>query len=271
MSNNVNRWVRTDGNDSTGDGLVNSPDSAYRTINAALASVTSRFAASQQFAINIRLGIAGTYEAATINQSNNQINLLGDALNPGAYKIAGTAGYEGQVGWAVNIGNGRTNVTGIRALIDYPLPNKFSAFRIGSNVLAALNTCEIEVMTNNTAAYGVWVANSSYAAFSDKFNFIGNNRSIGVGFQGLRNSQIGNASDFAPTAYRFENLIFNATAMRLDEQSSINFVAGTTSITNVNTTGSRWRVTGLSLLQMGGFTMPGSTDGTVANGGIAVA
>ena len=41
----VDAWVRTDGNDATGDGTANSPDKAFRTIEGAWNAVGGRYAA----------------------------------------------------------------------------------------------------------------------------------------------------------------------------------------------------------------------------------
>lgn len=86
LSGDLNVWVRPDGDDGN-DGSANTPARAFRTITGAWAAVGGRYAASPAAAINIRLGIPGTYESALVGPYGGNLNIIGDPANFEAYVI----------------------------------------------------------------------------------------------------------------------------------------------------------------------------------------
>jgi hypothetical protein len=85
----IDVWIRTDGNDLTGDGSMNTADRAYRTIMGAWNGVGSRYAATPLFSINMKFGIPGDYEGAIIGPFGGTVTLTGDMNNPAGYRIHG--------------------------------------------------------------------------------------------------------------------------------------------------------------------------------------
>ncbi|PWT91744.1 MAG: hypothetical protein C5B54_04705 [Acidobacteria bacterium] len=83
----IDFWIRTDGNDETGDGTANRPDKAFRTINGCWYAVGSRYAGSPSAHIAMRLGIPGNYEAGSIGPFGATVSLTGDIHNRAAYRI----------------------------------------------------------------------------------------------------------------------------------------------------------------------------------------
>ena len=128
----LDTWIRTDGNDETGDGTANSADKAFRTINGALKKVGGRFAVSANFSIALRLGIPGTYEAGDLSGSPNRIYLIGDMANPGGYRIAGEGRANNSAAciWAYR--SNELHIHGVTLQID--MPGRNSARSRGQHV-----------------------------------------------------------------------------------------------------------------------------------------
>lgn len=80
-------YVRTDGNDTTGDGSANTAGKAFATIAAAIAYGMRNFYLTAGQYLIIQLGNAGTYAAPGDVMAPAQIR--GDPVNPQNYVVAG--------------------------------------------------------------------------------------------------------------------------------------------------------------------------------------
>ena len=85
-------WVRTDGNDATGDGSANIAAKAFATVQGALNYASTHFAFVA--ALTIRLGVVGTYDVATsaiVPSTVGSLVIQCDAANQSGYVIRGPA------------------------------------------------------------------------------------------------------------------------------------------------------------------------------------
>lgn len=85
----VTLWVRTDGNDATGDGSANTSAKAFATPAAAIAYGLSKFVFGG-FKLIVRLGNAGTYTSPGSINSPVNISILGDTANQASYILSGS-------------------------------------------------------------------------------------------------------------------------------------------------------------------------------------
>jgi len=88
MEADVDGWIRTDGNDITGDGTANTPEKAFKTINGAWDRLGRKYLPSMIYTIHLRLGIPGTYPAAHLGPYGGRIALHGNTTGTGQdYRI----------------------------------------------------------------------------------------------------------------------------------------------------------------------------------------
>lgn len=94
LNANLTLYVRTDGNDTTGDGSVNDAAHAFKTIKRALEYISQSFAIAGRY-VTIQLGIAGTYPTGstgiTIKNLPGAIIIRGDPAAPNNYVVQGPA------------------------------------------------------------------------------------------------------------------------------------------------------------------------------------
>src|SRR5262249_8549405 len=95
----IDLWVRTDGNDETGDGTRNSADRAFRTIMGAWRSVGERFMATPLFTANIKLGIPGVYESAYVGPFGSNLTISGGGYDGGNWGGGNRWDYQIQSGY----------------------------------------------------------------------------------------------------------------------------------------------------------------------------
>lgn len=91
LTGDVTLWVRTDGNDSTGDGSANTSDKAFLTPAAAIAYAAKRFYFAG-FKLIIRLGNTGTYPAPTSIGGVPAVDIIGNTSSQGSYTLQGLSG-----------------------------------------------------------------------------------------------------------------------------------------------------------------------------------
>lgn len=127
---NPTLYVRTDGNDTTGDGSANTAAKAFATIQGALTYAQNVWSLGGK-KLFIQLGNPGAY-TGFVNVANpvTGITITGDPGNPGSYVILAPSGVSGfsqvvsaqgaslaLVGVTVST-NGRTDIQGIQASYD---------------------------------------------------------------------------------------------------------------------------------------------------------
>lgn len=278
----INAWIRTDGNDITGDGTANTPDKAFKTIAGCWYATGSRFAATPSFSINMRLGIPGRYAGADIGPFGGRVSLTGDEDNPGAYIIT-------QVGgppdvwfnlWINGVSNfslgGVTLVQEKSGLNDFP-----AMLRVLTNSGCVMYNCNFDLLVDNESPNGgiIQVLSGSFTSACSSFakpvsNIIvnGNGHKIGIFVAMSMSASLEGASGLIPglsSFYRLNDVKFTGNIMLMNALSAAHW-GSCTDIISSNVTGVKYNVVENSTLNMGGRTSPGDLPGVAAYGGVFV-
>jgi len=174
----VDAWIRTDGNDTTGDGTSNDPAHAFRTIAGAWNAIGSRYAATPLFSINMRLGIPGTYGGSIIGPFGGNVTLTGDPSNPAGYRIANFYAHPVMYPslWVQAI-NGM-QINGVTFLCNTAAPNSCPGLRCISANVNTIN-CRWEVLTPNPNGYCIDIQHGGKWSTTQGINtFVGNGLQI---------------------------------------------------------------------------------------------
>lgn len=271
LTNTIDLWVRTDGDDTNGDGTANTPAKAYRTIRRAFASFASRYATSSTFSINIRLGNPGNYEAASLGNCANTINLIGNEATPQSYRILSSVeparSSDGVAVWtyAIYIENVKVNLYGVTMVLDNALLWTHG-FIGGASSVANFINCRWETPYSHPSHNCIWT--SGYVGFINTNTFAGQGHSIRAwlildGGQARSYERNTDANDSQLVKFRFEYMIFgfgvyavNAASVGLQFNSMQDIgCQGPEYYADMNATIYTWR------------NLPGNAAGTVIRGG----
>jgi len=261
----VDIWIRTDGNDTTGDGSANEASKAFRTIQGAWGRVGARYAATPLFVMNLKLGIPGTYAGAIIGPFGGGVTLSSvdpaDRLN---YKLSSIDFGNNSKGNLFFRGLAQCVVTGITFQRDVAQPFEGSITRLdNSNVI--FDRCNWDsTVANQYSTFIHCFAGSIGSTTEGSYEFNGRGLALGsivACYGGQWNGSIHiNGADFW-----YVDTNANAASMLLRELAVMSF--GKTRNHNMNTTGKMYDVTGNSVLSAWGQTMPGSIVGSSGSGG----
>jgi hypothetical protein len=260
----VNGWIRTDGNDTTGDGTANTADKAFRTIEGAYNAIGSRYAQTPGFSINLRLGIPGTYDAAHIASASNAIQLFGDVARPQDYKIKGRLSTASD-GITLNFQIcDDVTLWGVTLLIDSPSGINHIGLRCVRSTVV-VNTCRFEMTTTNPDAGFLQCADGTML-MAGVNHFLGGNGdrkffltcSLGGKYASAGNPPIYNTVHVSDA--NFDNF-FEVSDLAVVHWGPYEPVQ-----TAGPVTGPMYRIQTNSILRGGGVTIPGSTAGTVLTG-----
>lgn len=271
----VNYWVRTDGSDSSGDGSENTPGKAFRTIMHAWATGLSRYVANPELTINIRLGIPGTYDYAQFSRFPGTVGLFGDEANFAAYKLVSSP-----VNFCcVEVDQTAALIAGVCLQMDKVGPTLGTLGAMSwRGAKAVFRNCQWDQMTN-AAGGGAFVqaASSGTVNFSDQIVMDGHGNTIGAALAANGLGVIA-VSGYYPVEDQlnmtFRNMNFTLGGYQADVVSSIgvtNQLQGGVPmvvINTANTNGPKYSSIANSVIRAGGKLVPGSTAGTVSDGGV---
>lgn len=260
----VDIWIRTDGNDTTGDGGANDPARAFRTIAGAWRRVGSRYAATPLFTMNFRLGIPGTYEGAVMGPFGGNVTLNGDPANRTQYRLQSFHFGNNIYGnlWSSNV---NLSVNGITFVRDTPqgggshntvLIDKGSCFFID---------CEWDSTQANTGSTFICLRTAGTGGTA-RGDYTFNGRGLAIG--SLVRSEGGfwyGCVDGNGAIFRVNDCAFSTGGYHADNLGVINSNSLTEAPTNV--AGPKWQVTNNSILNLNGDAGFGSTVGITASGG----
>jgi hypothetical protein len=165
----IDLWVRTDGNDATGDGTRNTPDKAFRTIMGAFRSVGERFMATPLFVAHIKLGIPGTYEAAYLGPFGGGLTITGGGADGGGWGTGSrfdyninSAYYAGEARWiALGLfGINSVGLYGLTMMLNAP-GGAASTLLVGGRTNASLENCAFNAYTSNPGGWFIDIRDSS--------------------------------------------------------------------------------------------------------------
>jgi hypothetical protein len=280
MTGDIDAWVRTDGNDDTGDGTLNTPGKAFRTINGAWRKLGSLYIASPIYAINIRLGVPGEYEACQFGAYGGRVVVWGQPADPGSYVIVSQQNVGPGVGNPYSFcchANGMASLWfhGVHFnMRGYPDGTgvMMGALSIGSVTAVGYMNCLFNVVHDNPSTAVIWIKSGGqvmYHSTNEVPNgneFWGNNNRVANVVLCI-GGKYGTASGM-PTKQLFKDIRVQDVGWRATNISYVS-VDGTT-LNESNCTGPRWRVDNNSVMAVHGNKneLPGNADGSSGNGGL---
>lgn len=296
----VGFWIRTDGNDETGDGSANTPESAFRTIAGCWNVVGGRYASSPTFTIVMMLGIPGVYDGAAISGFGGNVQLIGDNTpgppgrsigwrpNRSQYRIRCNqyiGNFQWTCIWSIGVPLTCFGVTFVAQ------PSDPAAAGIGF-VLARGTTggnlvtidCDFETQISSTQGVCIdaAVGGSVMVGHSSTCNFIGNGQSIHSIWYAWDRAGITFSHAIEPEHGYVNVQNFNLLNAGVSTQKLSNVDIGGCWVTHTGCTGPRWWVHLNSTFNRWGWgppgpysptqtavlqDIPGSLAGTVSAGG----
>jgi hypothetical protein len=267
MTGDVDCWIRTDGNDLTGDGTTNTPEKAFRTINGAWLRMGKRYLPSLIYSINMRLGIPGDYEAGAIGPFGGRVALYGNPSGPGDnYRIKMTAPGVGAYNLAIN--NVTMYVENVNFLLSLGAGYEPWCVNITNGAQVWLKNC-IWTASANPAGKGgyISVAVNSSLVLQGTIDMRGGGTSIQTAIALGKNAISGGALPQSGNSLICTNTNFATAFIMCQAHSFASFeFAGSN---GSGSSGPRYLVFDLAILYMFGLTLPGSTAGTTGTGGLA--
>jgi hypothetical protein len=262
----IDCWIRTDGNDTLGDGTSNDPQHAFKTIAGAWNAVGSRYASTPLFSINMKFGIPGTYDGTIIGPFGGSVSLTGDPNNPAAYRIANFYAHPLMYPslWVQAIAG--MYITGVTFLCNTAAPNSCPALRCISANVSTVN-CRWEVLTPNPNGCCIDIQHGGKWSTSKGINtWVGNGLQIGSIWYCYDLSSIvgaylnpGERSD-----YYIDNFSVSQASLICNHLSTMSW---SQSANNINNAIGRQHIVDMnSVCSMNGRAPIGNVAGIVANG-----
>lgn len=269
----VDVWIRTDGNDVTGDGSANDPTKAFRTIGGAWDRVVRRYAVTPLFTIRMRLGIPGTYAGAQLGDFGGQIQIIGDQNNRSAYRISSV--YMGNNHWGnlmfINTSALLYGITLVRDIGGTGAPPYCVALTVVSSYCLISNT-DFDASAGNPVGGFIWVRNGG-TALTQKgtYNFYGRAMQIAYLIMATEaGTWQGSIDQIEATIHNYIDCVITGSSFQADLLGIINY-SGVLTLNSSGCTGQRYSAQANSIITMRGRTPPGTIAGAVATGGQYIA
>jgi len=264
LTGTVDGWVRTDGNDVTGDGTANSPDKAFRTLAGAYTTIASKYAASSMLTIVLRLGIPGTYEGVAIGPFGGSVYIVGDLTNPTPYKIG--ARYWTHYTDCVLFQAVNGYVEGVHLIADHSSDVADWCNLRCSNSMAWAVACNFEWTMDTPGAF-LRADYGGLCGFQQTLNFMGNGHN---GWHGIYadTSALPGSGTLAPAILNFTNCAFTQGGYCAVNLGSI--ANNSVTVTQSGCTGPRYLVQDNSVIRAVGQTLPGNAAGVTMQNGVFV-
>jgi hypothetical protein len=260
MTSDIDGWIRTDGNDATGDGTANSPDKAFRTIQGCWTEFTRRYLPSPFYTIHMRLGIPGTYESAALGPFGGKVALHGDLGNRQGYRIANGGNVPSQ---CLLITGMNLNIEGVTLVNSMSSPDPTHLHIDASSHVLCMNV-NFECSGSSGRGKFVNVTYNSSLGFSGNFDYIGNGASIVCAFLLYRLGTIYGAAGQVTETYTNMNFV---GAYAIVDALSTFAVDPSGSFSHSGCTGPKYFITANGTMQVYGRDPPGNAAGTAQYGG----
>jgi hypothetical protein len=271
IAGSVDLWIRTDGNDSTGDGSANTPDKAFATIDGAWAKAGGRYASTPLFTMNFRLGIPGTYRGGAMGPFGGNVSLTGDINAPSQYILTGRD--IGNNNWASLAATyiSEMRVSGVTLNRDAPPPySAYAAWVGGGGGRTLFDHCIFDTRQANPSSAFLNIGGGSAGCSSDT-TFYGRGLPIsallitnygglwaGGGFPG-------------PVYFDFIDCPITSVGSSMAAGGLSEIKWDTTAVLRSNNvTGPQYMVTENSIITMHGNPCPGTVAGSQSNGGLFI-
>lgn len=266
----VEGWVRTDGNDTTGDGTENTPEKAFRSIQGAWNTIGSRYAASPLLSINIRLGLPGTYDCAQIGPYGGNCGVYGDPNNRVAYRITSSPLAQPAPGggtWGLRMMSTNATLSGINLIVNNsnPMANATMCLRLDGGTYW-LDRCQFTLETSNTGGSTMIGASNCTVSTVNDCVFEGNGNAIqDVYVQQGGGGFYGNPPGIPPALWVFRNIIAQNEFYRVTDQAICTL--GNMTTQQANCIGRQYNVQTNGVFYRNGQVVPGNSPGLVGSQG----
>jgi len=266
LSGNLTIYVRSDGNDSN-NGLTNSAGGAFLTIQGAWNAIFGLYDPAG-FTITIQLGIIGTYAGAIFSGYNGAVILSGISGSESSCII----NCPGSTANVINCQMQSVNIQHCTLSYTYNSTATTEATVIcGGGGLLLIGPAVTYTCANNRA--NLW---ENYSAGAGSTIIFVNGSTTTVAGAGLRNNfattfagaLIEAGSSTVTTYFASSGTIAYTAFASADLLSSQSWGEG--NFAGFTATGARYASNRNSVIGLNGVTLPGSTAGTTANGGIAI-
>jgi hypothetical protein len=265
----VDIWIRTDGNDNTGDGSTNTAGKAFQTIQGAWNKVGSRYASTPLFTMNFKIGLPGTYAGALLGPFGGNVTLSGAAGGPASgYRL--TSRDMGNNLWCNLQISGMAQVTlqNLTFQRDVPTPAFCSPLRCNNSYIYYQN-CDFDSLVGSpTSAFINVTQGGTVGGLNGTFTF--NGRGLPIGNIVLTDSG-GNWSSCLSVLGA--NYYFNDCPAANSFASTLisTIRVQNSNLVSTNCTGPRHLSVENSIINMGGQTPPGNAAGFENWGGQYIA
>jgi hypothetical protein len=258
-------WIRTDGNDDTGDGTENTPAKAFRTILGAWVKVGTKYAATPLILLHFKLGIPGTYTGVWIGGFGGGVKLSG-AGGGGReqYRIAGFD-HGSNIWSAFTLGSIDIEFKNLTFMRDGPSNYNVDAFRIHDKGGAIFDNCDFETACGASSGSMIICAGGACTFRGGTINFKGNGSPCGNIFTILNSGVFGGTADWAGCRYNFNDIIMSGSGFYMI-RLGISAWGENDTFTNNGSTGAKYSIHHNSILEMGGRDPPGTIPGNVSTG-----
>jgi len=262
----LDMWVRTDGNDTTGDGTSNDPQHAFRTISGAFYAAATRFMVTPLFTLNIKLGIPGDYVGAQLGPFGGSVSVEG-AGGGDRWQYRIHEFYGGGANYAAMAFNSCSARLSNLTLYQEIGPPNYSHVLTAVRSVVALDRVGFQIVTSNTGTYLMSLqASSTLFQYTGDVNIQGNSAFVNAAFAITGNSQYTGCADVAGGTFSTTDLncvgaYMIATGVSVCSLQYINFnVGGAVPAT-------QYIIDGNSVLYKQGKQLPGNVAGYASNGG----
>jgi hypothetical protein len=262
----VDIWIRTDGNDATGDGSANTAGKAFATLLGAWNKVGARYAATPLFTMRFRFGMPGTYAGAILGPFGGQVELVGDSANRGSYRLSSIDCGNNMWAniWATNIS---INLVGLTFQRDVAEPLGAACLMVDQSTVS-LENCDFDsTVPNKGGTFMLLRAGATVGCAAGTFNFNGRSLTLesvmyvaGGSWQGCQ--ELGGA------VFRFNDIVMPVGGIYMvNTLGVIQWIGSISTVIATNVTGVAYWCTTNSILSYGGTPQMGTLVGQTTTGG----
>lgn len=264
----VDIWIRTDGNDVTGDGSANTPDKAFRTIAGAWGRVGSRYAATPLFSMNFKLGNPGTYAGAILGPFGGNVSVGGAGGGTRSDYRLSSVDFGNNVWGNLFFNNMSIHVYNLTFVRDVAPPLSGSICRVSGGSSAMIGECDWDsTVANPNSEFVTIYLSSQIGMLGGTYNFYGRNLALGALFNANSSSSWVGSWTILGSTFNFVDCPIQANGAAM-VSSALGIVSWNSSyINSYNVTGRQYIVSGNSVMYMNGLTPPGTLPGVVSSGG----
>jgi len=264
MLADIDGWIRTDGNDTTGDGTANTPQKAFRTIQGAYNRIARTYLPSSLFTINLRLGIPGVYEAGAIGPYGGRIAIYGGSPYTDYMIAMSPTGFP----YCINANNVSLHLNNVSMYCARQTNGGYMMTITGGAQVTMFNVGFIAAISPIGGCVVVTYASS--VGTEGIIDFRGNGAAIALPIWLYRlASWYGIIT--RPTQLIASNMSMQWSFMQVDTLSTLGLDSGG-SVSYSNVHGKKFQVNGNSMIQAAGHDIPGTIAGVAdaGSGGIYV-